>query len=275
MQNIFKQLHGEKGVLYSWYEAMHTRIDLIICNKTKEESILITQLIKKEIQRIEKVSNRFDETSELFNLNQTAHIKPVSVSDELYSILSDCCDLHVQTCQCFDITIQSVPQLTNRMGKLIMDDIQKTVYFTRKGISLDLCGYIKGYVLDCIRKILETNHISDALINLGNSSILAIGNQPLGQGWKIELGSPNFSTTIDKSIILKNETLTTSGNKRAKQRHIKHHITNQWITGIREVSVVTSTGKEGEALSTALFVATEQERLKILANFSFPYFIVK
>ena len=85
MQNIFKQLHGEKGVLYSWYEAMHTRIDLIICNKTKEESILITQLIEKEIQRIEKVSNRFDETSELFNLNQTAHIKPVSVSDELYS----------------------------------------------------------------------------------------------------------------------------------------------------------------------------------------------
>lgn len=72
------------------------------------------------------------------------------------------------------------------MGKLIMDDIQKTVYFTRKGISLDLCGYIKGYVLDCIRKILETNHISDALINLGNSSILAIGNQPLGQGWKID-----------------------------------------------------------------------------------------
>lgn len=171
MQNIFKQLHGEKGVLYSWYEAMHTRIDLIICNKTKEESILITQLIEKEIQRIEKVSNRFDETSELFKLNQTAHIKPVSVSDELYSILSDCCDLHVQTCQCFDITIQSVPQLTNRMGKLIMDDIQKTVYFTRKGISLDLCGYIKGYALDCIRKILETNHISDALINLGNSSI--------------------------------------------------------------------------------------------------------
>ena len=53
MQNIFKQLHGEKGVLYSWYEAMHTRIDLIICNKTKEESILITQLIEKEIQRIE------------------------------------------------------------------------------------------------------------------------------------------------------------------------------------------------------------------------------
>lgn len=50
MQNIFKQLHGEKGVLYSWYEAMHTRIDLIICNKTKEESILITQLIEKEIQ---------------------------------------------------------------------------------------------------------------------------------------------------------------------------------------------------------------------------------
>ena len=250
MQNIFKQLHGEKGVLYSWYEAMHTRIDLIICNKTKEESILITQLIEKEIQRIEKVSNRFDETSELFKLNQTAHIKPVSVSDELYSILSDCCDLHVQTCQCFDITIQSVPQLTNRMGKLIMDDIQKTVYFTRKGISLDLCGYIKGYALDCIRKILETNHISDALINLGNSSILAIGNQPLGQGWKIELGSPNFNATIDKSIILKNEILTTSGNKRAKR-------------------------KEGEALSTALFVATEQERLKILANFSFPYFIVK
>ena len=151
MQNIFKQLHGEKGVLYSWYEAMLTRIDLIICNKTKEESILITQLIEKEIQRIEKVSNRFDETSELFKLNQTAHIKPVSVSDELYSILSDCCDLHVQTCQCFDITIQSVPQLTNRMGKLIMDDIQKTDYFTRKGISLDLCGYIKGYALDCIR----------------------------------------------------------------------------------------------------------------------------
>ena len=57
MQNIFKQLHGEKGVLYSWYEAMHTRIDLIICNKTKEESILITQLIEKEIA-IQAQSNR-------------------------------------------------------------------------------------------------------------------------------------------------------------------------------------------------------------------------
>lgn len=259
MPDIFRQLNADNGVLYTWYEAMHTRIDLILCDRSENHCQETAHQIKQEIARLEKIADRFNPDSELYLLNRTACLHPVVVSEELFHILSDCFDLYERTCQCFDITVQSTIQQEDRVGCVIMDQDQQTVYFSKQGITLDLCGYIKGYTLDKIRTILKEQSIQDALISLGTSSVLAIGNHPAGKGWMVN------------EVLLTDEVLTTSGNNRTDRQHIRNPRNGEFITGQKEISVITPTGAEGEALSTALFAATPAEQSCILANFSKKY----
>lgn len=272
MENLFRLLNDDKGVFYGWYEAMHTRVDVILCNQTESKCIAVVQRIKQEIDQLERIANRFNKESELSFLNHTAGIRPVMVSNELYTILSDCIKLHRQTCGCFDIAIQSTAGIEDRMGHIVMNDTHQTVMFSVQGVTLDLCGYIKGYALDIIREVLTAEQIPDALVSLGSSSVLAMGDHPAGEGWKVDLDFPLTDAQLSPGILLKNQVLTTSGNNRIDRKHIRHPQTGQWITGVQGVSVVTPTGAEGEALSIALLVATPVERAKILATFPYPYF---
>ena len=63
----------------------------------------------------------------------------------------------------------------------------QSVFFQQAGTTINLSGFLKGYALDKIREILKVHIIANALINMGNSSVLALGNHPVGTGWKVSL----------------------------------------------------------------------------------------
>ena len=106
----------------------------------------------------------------------------------------------------------------------------------RPDIILDLSGILKGYALERLRLLLPTFGITDALINLGNSSILSLGQNP--------------------SDIPSGFCLTTSGNATAQRRHIRNPLTGDFITGQRQVSVTTADAIDGEILATTHFIRT-------------------
>lgn len=237
-----------KGLLYSWFTALHTRIDILIYGKPEEELRKTVDVISDKLYKLEMTANFFDPASELGKLNQTAHTKPVNVSSELFQMISLCKYYHKKTEGCFDITIRSDSYNYENFQFLVLDETNSTVYFAKQGLRLDLSGFVKGYSLDKIKEILQNHLIDNALINLGNSSIMALGNHPNGNGWKVSVASTG------KEYLLKNECLTTSGNETPGRKHIINPHTGKYIENQGSVSIVSSSGAEGEALATARFV---------------------
>lgn len=109
--------------------------------------------------------------------------------------------------------------------------------------------------------------MEDALINMGNSSVLALGHHPMADGWKIDFGQAASPHKIHPELLLRNECLTTSGNDSHERKHIIDPRNGKLVEGKREVAVVTTDEAEGEILSTSLFVADARQRNSLELEF--------
>ncbi len=249
---INKDLGDNKTIYYAWFESMHTRIDIAICNQFEDLCSKSIDLIYNELQRVEQLANRFDPSSELYFLNQTAAIQPITIDIELYQIIVDCIDYYKKTSGCFDITVNSLESYRDGIAGIVCDNQNNSIFYKNPAIKIDLGGFAKGYALDKCIEILKSNHISNALVNFGNSSVFALGNHPLGTGWKITL--PTSAPEEPSFVVLSDECLTTSGNEEQKV-HILSPFDGQYIKINKPISILTKDATSGEVFSTALFVA--------------------
>ena len=259
------------GLLYSWFAAMHTRVDVLLHGKPEAELQALIHQIAKKLHQLEKTANYFDSTSELSNINRCAHLQPQQISCDLFRMISLCIEYTGKTEGCFDTTIHSENHSSETVQSILLDEERSTVYFNRQGICLDLSGFLKGYALDEVRNIIFAHSLENALINLGNSSVMALGNHPHSEGWKVKTALQAFGSA-NKEFILRNECLTTSGNDTPHRRHIICPDTGKYMEGLKAVSVVTSNATEGEVLSLAFFVATEEKLPKLRQKFPINIF---
>jgi len=243
---------------------MHTRIDLMLCGRPEEECNGMVRLLMNKIRDLEEIGNYFNPSSELSLLNRQACGTPFKASEMLFQAVWESLDYGKQTNGCFDVTIDS-PNYDRDMPQSVrMDIANATITFDRPDIRINLSGFLKGYALEVVRTILERFHLKDALINIGNSSVLALGNHPQTEGWQVGV---ELNGQMLKEVTLVNECLTTSGNDHAGRKHIRSPYTGEYVEGVRGVSVITRLATEGEALSTALLVASPQQREEILNYF--------
>lgn len=244
---------------YAWFEALHTRVDLLLLGSLSEVEFEVAETaVRAELSAVEKLGNRFDPDSELSRAVRAAATHPVPLSPELYSLLARCLQANRDTGGLFDITVNSpdfYPGLINRVK--LLEDPSKSPRHGRLAFQsanyaqplpspmgegagvrpiLDLSGILKGYALERLRTLLPTFGIHDALVNLGNSSILSLGKNP--------------------SDIPSGHCLTTSGNATPDRRHIRNPLTGEFITGQRTVSVTTANAIDGEILATVTFIQT-------------------
>ena len=91
---------------------------------------------------------------------------------------------------------------------------------------------------------------------MGNSSVLALGNHPVGRDGKsiiyffiMSVLQPPVMTLLNVGILFLLEM-------------------EKLVEGARQISVVTTNGAIGEILSTALFAADSELRKDLLAEFS-------
>lgn len=289
IQHVYRSSHEGDGLFYAWFLSMHTRVDIILCSrKSKEELLLTVNHIYNVLCRLEKTANYYDPTSELAYVNRMAATSPVVLSEELYAMIDLCLEYNKKTLGCFDITVLSNNYDRNTIHSVQLSAEERSVFFRQPGVTLNLSGFLKGYALEKIKSILKESMIENALINMGNSSVLALGNHPMGKGWKINFGwaanaSANASTDTatdtaatdasantdnPQSILLYNECLTTSGNESSQRKHIISPRSGEFVKGARQIAVVTADGSIGEILSTGLFAADDEQREALLAEFS-------
>jgi Membrane-associated lipoprotein involved in thiamine biosynthesis len=105
--SIQKIIGDNTHLIYSWDEAMHSRIDYIIYGN----DISILEKASKEISdtllQLENIGNRFNFKSEISTLNNCLSDKPVKVSEKLYFLLKEGKDIYNKSFGYFDMTIQS------------------------------------------------------------------------------------------------------------------------------------------------------------------------
>lgn len=164
--------------------------------------------------------------------------------------------------------------------KLELDEEKQSARLMQKGMGVDLGGVAKGFAADEVRKIYARYGIKDGLINLGSSSMYALGVNQEGKAWHIGLRHPRKDSSEKMAVLpLKNEALSTSGDyerffEAGGMRY--HHILDPrtgWPakSGAMSVTIVAADNVEDggmltDILSTAVFVLGPEQGARFLRS---------
>lgn len=257
----YSNYYAASGLFHgSLSSIMGTRLDVLMVGGDPYLLGEAWEKIEAEVRRLDKMLNRFDAESEVSSVNREAGHYPVTVSDELWRILQDCRRYNELTDGYFDITLQ------DGFDKLLLTEKDKSVFFFSESLHIDLGGYGKGYALAKIRQIMEEESIANALVNFGNSSVLAVGTHPCGAYWPVGLDNP-FTKEHVADLQLRDSSLSTSGNMPSHPRHIVDPHTGMFVEEKKMVSVVAKDPVVAEVLTTAFMVAGDERIPEIASRF--------
>ena len=90
--------------------------------------------------------------------------------------------LYHENAGCFDVTIHSADYNQDTIQSVVFNitSEEQSSFFRQPGITINLSGFLKGYALEKTGTLLQHYEVKDALINMGNSSVLAFWASSLG-----------------------------------------------------------------------------------------------
>jgi thiamine biosynthesis lipoprotein len=236
-----------------------------------------------EAHRLDRMLSNYLPDSEWSQLNRSAAQRPVTVSPELFRLLSDCVAYSRESEGAFDITVgplmkvwgfykgegllprkAEVANALHRTGyrHLLLDPASGTVRFDVPGVELDPGGIGKGYAVDCMIAILKSFGVTTALVSAGGSSIYGLGAPPgEPEGWSIDIRAPHDPRSTAATVHLKNASLSTSGGQERffwahgrRYAHIMDPRTGYPARGVASVSVLSPLTIDSEAWAKPYFV---------------------
>ena len=139
------------------------------------------------------------------------------------------------------------------------------------GAQLDLGAIAKGAVGDEVVACLKERSVTRALVNLGGN-ILTLGEKADGSPWVIAVDSPFGEGYAGRIEVGGGKAVATSSGAQRyfeKEGVVYHHILDPETgyparSGLASVTVIADDGLTADALSTALFVAGEEQAARIL-----------
>lgn len=263
--------------------AMDISISLKVWGDQAEQAV---EAAEKELHRIDALLSVTDEQSQLAMLNARA---ADTVSDEALDVITASIRMSELTGGSFDISVYPIvkawgfttggryrvpdeDEISDILPHIGMDkftltvnenDDHGTITFSDPETMLDTGAVTKGYASDRISGILDQYDIDSAIISLGGN-ILAKGKKPDGSLWHVAVNDPADPDNSYAGIAaVEDRFLVTSGGY---QRYFEDETGHRYIhimdpeTGhpvendLSSVTVISKSGTEADALSTALFV---------------------
>lgn len=132
-----------------------------------------------------------------------------------------------------------------------------------EGVEIDLGAVAKGYAGDLLAAYVRANeNVFSALLDLGQSTIMAVGSKPEGKPWRIGVVDPAQPENYFAVVELADMAMGTSGGY---QRYFEQDGITYWHildpdtaaparSGLASVTVVSPSALACDGLSTALFV---------------------
>ena len=225
-------------------------------------------------------------TGELARVNSLlAQGQPAAISGELAPLITRAIELHARSGGLFDPgvcalvrlwkfdseaalatatgppTAAEIRALRARQGTLADAHFDGRTVSAKRPLCIDLGGMAKGTTLEQARLVLVRHGIRNALIDIGGSSQLAIG-QKGARPWFIGLKDPRADRIIGRLALAPGEAASTSGDYErgyTRDGHRYHHIldprTGEPTMGSASVTVLAWDAELADAASTALMVA--------------------
>jgi FAD:protein FMN transferase len=237
----------------------------------------------EEVKRLDQILSNYIPDSELSKVNREAFDRPVAVSPELFSLLSECLRYSRESEGSFDITVGPLMKVwgfykgsghlphraeirtaLDQIGyeSVELDGAHRTVRFKKQGMSLDPGGVGKGYAVDKMVAVLQANAVTTALVSGGGSSIYGLGAPPDSpRGWYIRIRDPKDERKTAAEIYLKNNSVSTSGNyekfffaEGKLYSHIMDPRTGYPSEGMLSVSVVAARTLDSEVWAKPYYI---------------------
>lgn len=236
-----------------------------------------------QIHAIERQLSVTREGSDIHTIN-TASGHPVKAEASTIQLLTEALALCRQTGGALDVTAypavtawgfttgsyrvptqEELDELAAGIDHTLVTLTDTTVHIPQ-GMQLDLGAVTKGYTGDVLSQQLQAQGVSSALLDLGQSSIQAIGSKPDGSPWRIGIQDP-AGTSYLGVLELSGMAMGTSGGY---QRYFEADGVRYWHildpdtaaparSGLASVTVVSPSGLTCDGLSTALFVMGLEE----------------
>ncbi len=262
--------------------AMDTMMRFTLYGEEAQTGAVLAQ-IPTQLGALEAELSATREDSDIFRIDR-AEGQPVEVRASVSELLSDALELCRITGGALDITAYpAVKAWGFTTGEHRVPDEEELAALAAKidyaavgsdgptvtlpaGMELDVGAVAKGYAGDLLAEAVRTNDISSALLDLGQSTIVAIGTKPGGKPWRIGIRDPAGESYL-AVVELTDMSLGTSGGY---QRYFEEDGVVYWHildpdtaaparSGLASVTVVAPSALLCDGLSTALFVMGLEE----------------
>jgi FAD:protein FMN transferase len=268
--------------LESSAEAMGSTYSIVIYGEDRDRMEAAAERAFDEARRLDLLLSNYLPGSAWSEVNHNAAERPVSVPRDLFNLLAACVEYSRKSDGAFDITVGPLMRVwgfykgSGHLPKpgevdaalanvgyknLIFDAANHTIRFARKGVEMDPGGIGKGYAVDRMVDILKKEQIRIALVSASGSSIYGMGAPPGEPGWTIGIRDPKDESKTVQDIVLKDESLSTSGNYEKffeadgkVYAHIMDPRTGYPAPGMLSVSIVSPRTIDSEAWCKPFFI---------------------
>jgi len=265
----------------------------LVCND-KDHCYRVIQKAIQEVIKLDRTFSHYRNDSELYKVIRSDYRYPVKVSEDLFYLTGVSVFISALTNGAFDITAGSLVDIWKKgqqtgfipdsftikrlkskcvgIDRLKLVSKEMSLLLNSDCIDLDYGGIGKGYALDKISEVLESEEVDSGIINFGGN-IYAKGKNLENNKWKVSVKIPpslKYKIVID-SIYLSNLAVSTSGGY---ERYFKindqeySHIINPRsgypVSQAKSVTVISSNAAIGDALSTAFSVMDISEVKKLV-----------
>jgi FAD:protein FMN transferase len=235
-----------------------------------------------EISRIERLLTTYSATSQTYDINENAGIRPVKVDKEVFDLIERSLRISKVTQGAFDISYGSIDKRfwnfdmqmktlpdreTARQAvrlinyqNILLDPNETTVFLKEKGMRIGFGGIGKGYAAEMAKRVMQQNGVKHGIVN-ASGDLVTWGNQPNGKPWTVGVADPEERNKPFSYLNISNMAVATSGNYEKyvlidgkKYSHTIDPKTGFPVTGIKSVTIITTNAEIADAMATPIMV---------------------
>ncbi len=268
--------------------AMGTFVTMTAVDDSQDRAQEAIGLAYEEIDRLVRIFSRHDSATPLSVLNQEGTLPDAPPA--LVELIRRSVEFNRLSHGAFDVTVKPLVDLFGRGGdgegavvatreeiesalaRVGSDKIEigaRSLRFGRDGMGVTLDGIAKGHIVDRASRVLSDHGVRDHLVNAGGD-IRAAGQPSDRPAWRIAVQDPEKRRNYPAVIELNDGAVATSGDYEVyyDREKLFHHVidprTGSSPHSASSVSVVSTTVMEADALSTAVFVLTPNDGVRLI-----------
>ena len=237
------------------HKAMSSIFKVIANEQDREYAQQASMAVFREVDRIERLLSKYDQGSDIGQINLLKPGTSVRVAIETLECLEKAVWAHTVSGGLFDPTVGTGFQW------LEIDRPHFSIGWKKEGAGkLDLGGIGKGFAIDKAAEILTDWDVPEAVISGGTSTVLALGKE-----WELGVGGPWGEKAGITSLTLKNKALSGSGTE-SRGEHIVNPKTGKPARRHLAAWAIHPSAAASDALSTAFMMMAPEKIAQLCAT---------